>query len=410
MKRLFSILMALCLVFALAACGGTTPPAPNPDGEEDPGTGTPGANEAFTGKIAIITNTVSQNEEEYRSAQQVVERYGDDKVIHVTWPDNFMTEQEQMVSIVSRVASDPEVRALIINQAVPGTNAAVDKLLEIRDDIYIVYCKPVENPADVAARADLVLIDDEIAMGEFMVQQAVAMGATTMVHYSFPRHMGSVLISGRYALMQKTCEELGIELVFRTAPDPTGEAGNTGAQQFILEDVPKVVEEFGTDTAFFSTNCIMQVPLITAVFEAGAYYPQPCCPSPFHGFPSALGIESGDNVDDIDYVVAETQRIVSEAGLEGHFSTWPVPVAMMNTVAGAEYAINVINGEVSRDEVDLDVLLACLKDYAGVDINVYSYSGAIVDDNGEPVVDASGNEQIATYDNFKLYVLPYLNY
>ena len=52
---------------------------------------------AKKGKVAIVTNTVSQNEEEYRSAQEMVKKYGD-RIVHVTWPDNFMAEQEQTQS------------------------------------------------------------------------------------------------------------------------------------------------------------------------------------------------------------------------------------------------------------------------------------------------------------------------
>ena len=66
--------------------------------------------------------------------------------------------------------------------------------------------------------------------------------------------------------MRQTCEELGIEFVDATAPDPTGDAGLSGAQQFILEDVPKMVDKYGKDTAFFSTNCAMQIPLVKATF------------------------------------------------------------------------------------------------------------------------------------------------
>ena len=120
---------------------------------------------AKKGKVAIVTNTVSQNEEEYRSAQEMVKKYGD-RIVHVTWPDNFMAEQEQMVSIVAKLAYDPEIKALIINQAVPGTNAAVDKLLETRKDIFIVYATPQENPPDVAARAQLIIQPDELGMGD----------------------------------------------------------------------------------------------------------------------------------------------------------------------------------------------------------------------------------------------------
>ena len=82
-----------------------------------------------------------------------------------------------------------------------------------------------------------------------------------------------------------------MKFVDATAPDPTGDAGVPGAQQFILEDVPRKIAEYGKDTNFFSTNCAMQEPLIKASLEGGAIYAQQCCPSPYHGYPGALGIE-----------------------------------------------------------------------------------------------------------------------
>ena len=93
-----------------------------------------------------------------------------------------------------------------------------------------------------------------------------------MIHYSFPRHMSYALIVARHENMKKYCAENGIELVDVTAPDPTGDAGITGAQQFILEDVPRQIEKYGKDTVFFTTNCGMQEPLIRSVFENGAIY------------------------------------------------------------------------------------------------------------------------------------------
>jgi len=89
MRKFLSILLVLVMALGLAAC-----------------TQTPASTQgAFKGKIAIITNTVSQNEEEYRSAQAMVEEYGKDKIVHALWPDNFMTEQEQMISVVSQDCS-----------------------------------------------------------------------------------------------------------------------------------------------------------------------------------------------------------------------------------------------------------------------------------------------------------------
>ena len=323
---------------------------------------------AASGRVAIVTNTVSQNEEEYRSAEEMIRKYGD-RVVHVTWPDNFMTEQEQMVTILARLAADYDIKAIVINQAVPGSNAAVDKLKETRDDIFIVYCNPQENPPDVIERAHVIIQTYEVAMGETIPVQAQALGAKTMVHYSFPRHMSIPYLATRRDLMREKCEELGIEFVDATAPDPTGDLGLPGAQQFILEDVPKMVERYGEDTAFFSTNCGMQIPLITAVVDTKAIYPQPCCPSPYHGFPPALGIESDlENPDNLQYVIDETRRILTEKGVVGRLSTWPIPFAMMSTVGSVEYAFRIIDGEASLDNFDKALYDQCLSDYAGVEV------------------------------------------
>lgn len=347
------------------------------------------------GKVAIITNTVSQNEEEYRSAQAMVQKYGADKIIHELWPDNFMTEQEQMISVVSKIAADPAVKALIINQAVPGTNAAVDKFLEVRkkDDVLIVYSTPQENPPDVAARADFILQPDELQMGTAIPKQAKKQGAKVFVHYSFPRHMSQVLLSSRRDLFMKTCDELGIQFVNATAPDPTGDSGLSGAQQFILEDVPKMVAKYGKDTAFFSTNCAMQIPLIKAVYETGAIYPQPCCPSPYHGFPAALGVQvPEDLVGGMKSVIDQTTKIIVDAGLGGRFSTWPVPASMMSTIGSTEYAMKWMNGQTSG-KVDQKVLEQCMSDYAGMPITLTPYV-----------------EGPTKYDHYYLFLMDFLTY
>lgn len=51
-------------------------------------------------KIGIMTGTVSQGEEEYRAAEEIIQKYGKDRVIHVTYPDKFMDEQETTISQV----------------------------------------------------------------------------------------------------------------------------------------------------------------------------------------------------------------------------------------------------------------------------------------------------------------------
>jgi len=385
MKKILIGILVLCMAFPLVAC------------DSDTGGGSSSGSGSFPGKIAIVTNDVSQSEEEFRSAEAIVAKYGEDKIVHRTWPTNFAVEGEQMITIVAQIAADPDVKALIINQAVIGTNAAVDRLLQDRDDVFIVYCSPAETPADVAARADLILNTNDLLRGQTIVEQAVAMGAETIAHYSFPRHMGVVMLAARRDIMRETAARLGVEFVELPAPDPTGPDGIPGTQQFILEDVPRQVAELGKNTAFFATNCAMQTPLQTQVIETGAIYPEPCCPSPYHAFPGVLGIEDkvfdGSNMVDgedkgrqraVGEVVDAIRAELNSRGVGGRLATWPFPASMMWTNTGVEYAIKWLNGEAPQGkEVSYELLSDIMADYIGdltgsrydVELNPFSIQG-----------------------------------
>ena len=406
MKKLLCLLVALLMVLSMTACGSKDSGAADTEEPAADETATAelseleqrvmAARDASEGKIAIITNTLSQNEEEFRSADFMVEKYGADRITHDVMPDNFMTEQEQFVAVVSKYGADPEYKAIIINQACPGSNAAIDKVLESRekDDLLIAYCTPQENADDIVKRADIILSIDEINKGTAIAQQAYDMGCKTFVHYSFPRHMAQAPLAGCRDLIKAKCEELGIEFVDATAPDPTSDAGVSGAQMFILEDVPKMVEKYGQDTCFFSTNCAMQVPLIEAVHDSGAYYALPCCPSPYHGFPSALGIESPEDlVNGLQTTIDAINTKLEEDGLSGHFSTWSVPAYIANTVATTEYAFLWMNGEVGK--CDKQTIQDLLADYCNTDVSLVPYE--------DP-------DTHATFDNYLVYLQGFLNF
>lgn len=374
-KRFLAVLLVLTLAVGLTACGQQQ------------------ASTDENWKIGIMTGTVVQNEEEYRAAQNVLAKYGEEHIITMTYPPKFMDEQETTIANVVSMASDPDVKAIVICQAVPGTGAAIAKAREIRDDILYVVGVPGEDPSLISSKADVVFQLDELAMGTTVPEQAKKQGAKKFVHYSFPRHMSYPLLSARRDIMKETSEKIGLEFIDATAPDPTGDAGVPGAQQFILEDVPRMVEKHGKDTAFFSTNCSMQVPLIKAALDEGAIYPQPCCPSPFHGFPSALSIEiPEDKKGDIDFTVEQITAKIAEKGGTGRFSTWPVPVAMMFIEAGAEYAKAYIDGE-TDGKVDIEVIKDKFAEYAKVDVEVNT-----LNENGQK------------FDNFFTVLLDFLEF
>lgn len=65
-------------------------------------------------KVAILTGTVSQGEEEFRAAEKAVATWGADHIITDTYPDNFMSEMETTVSKLVAFASDPDVKAIVM--------------------------------------------------------------------------------------------------------------------------------------------------------------------------------------------------------------------------------------------------------------------------------------------------------
>lgn len=366
MKRFVSLLLALVMVLALTACGSaSTTSAPAAEENEGPGY-----------KIGIITGTVSQGDEEIGAAMKMKEMYPE-IVVTATYPDNFSTETEQTIATVTNMAADPEVKAIVFVQAVPGATAAINKVRETRDDILFITGVCAEDPAVIAAAADICMLVDEITMGTSVIDQAVAQGAKTFVHISFERHLGYATISARQALFKERCAELGVEYVEATAPDPTGDAGVTGAQAWITENIKPYVEKYGKDTAFFSTNCSLQVPLIQQIAELGAIYPVQCCPSPYHAYPSAFNIDTAGHEGDIDYLNEQIAAKVAEYGNSGRMSTWPISVNMTMIEAGFNYANKWINGEIT-DRCDADALLAEIQAVGGEGMEISNYS----DDNG----------------------------
>src|SRR5947199_2033575 len=213
-------------------------------------------------KIGIMTGTVSQGEDEFRAGQMVVAKYGQDHVKMVTYPDNFMQEQETVIAQLVGLSSDPDVKVIVVGQAIPGSVAAVRKIREKRPDILIGMVEPHEDPAIMNQTADISIQPDQLARGRTIINVAKGMGVTDFIHYSFPRHMSQELLARRRDIMKHAGAENGVKFHFVTAPDPMGEGGLPATQQFVMEDVPRELKQYGPKTAFFSTNCGMMDPMI----------------------------------------------------------------------------------------------------------------------------------------------------
>lgn len=378
MKKFLLGSATLLILATLAGCGGggkTEQAAKGADAAKPAAeAGPPVETVDIPFTIGIMTGTVSQGEDEFRAAEMISRKYPG-HVRHVTYPDNFMNEQETTISQMTSLAADPLVKVIVASQAVPGSVAALRKIREARPDIKIGFMEPHEDPIVVNAAVDIAIQPDQIARGRMIIEKAKKMGAKTFIHYSFPRHMSQELTARRRDEMKKTADEIGVDFRFVTAPDPMAEGGLPATQQFVLEDIPREVAQFGVETAFFSTNCGMMDPMIRQVLATGAYFPEQCCPSPTHGYPTALGISiPPDKAGDFAYISEQNRMKIAEAGRTGHFSTWAAPEVIVATRAMVDLLVDSELGK--ADYKDPATVAAYLSRTAGVPVTAVKYDPA----------------------------------
>ncbi|HIV98806.1 MAG TPA: DUF3798 domain-containing protein [Candidatus Ornithospirochaeta avicola] len=308
--------------------------------------------------IGIVTGTVSQSEDDLRGAEQLIKEYGSvdegGMIQHLTYPDNFMEEQETTISVIAGLADDPLMKAVIVNQAVPGTTEAFRRIKEVRPDILCIAGEAHEDPGVIASAADLVCNNDFVSRGYLIIHTAHELGCDTFVHISFPRHLAMETMARRRAIMMAACEELGMTFVDISAPDPTSDVGIAGAQQYILENTKNWIEEYGENTAFFCTNDAHTEPLLSQLMEYGGYFIEADLPSPLMGYPGALGIDVSDVAGDFPAILARVEDAVAERGGAGRFGTWAFSYGYTVSAGLGTHAINVIEGKseiTDRDDI-----------------------------------------------------------
>ncbi|MFA6689340.1 MAG: DUF3798 domain-containing protein [Sphaerochaetaceae bacterium] len=340
MKKALTLLLVLSMVCGVAFANG---------GKEAAPAATSSALAKQTFHVGIVTGTVSQSEDDLRGAERLIEEYGsvaDGGIIqHVTYPDNFMDEAETTISVISGLADDPLMKAVIVNQAVPGTTEAFRRIKERRPDILTLAGEAHEDPGVIQSAADLAVNNDFVARGYLIINTAHELGCDTFVHISFPRHMSYETMSRRAAIMKATCEELGMKFVLETAPDPTSDVGVAGAQQYILEKLPAWIEQYGQNAAFFCTNDAHTEPLLKQLLTYGGYFIEADLPSPLMGYPGALGIDLSAEAGDFPAILKKVESAVVAKGGAGRFGTWAYSYGYTTTAGLGQHAINVLNGE-----------------------------------------------------------------
>ena len=357
MKKTLALLLALTMVFALFASQ------------------TAFADDADDIHIGIITGSVSQSEDDRRGAEAFQAMYGEDMVKLAIYPDNFTEELETTIQTIVNMSDDPKMKAIIVNQAVPGTTEAFRQIKERRPDIICIAGESHEDLPEIGSAADLVCNNDFVARGYLMIRTAHEMGCNTFVHISFPRHMSYETMSRRVAIMKAACEEFGMQFVLETAPDPTTDVGVAGAQAYILEKAPEWIEKYGKDSAFFCTNDAHTEPLLKQLLEYGGCFVEADLPSPTMGYPGALGIDLTAEAGDYAKILAKVEQAIVEKGGADRFGTWAYSYGYTVSAGLAQHALNVIKGESELLDID-DIAKAYEVFSPGAEWNGSNYTNA----------------------------------
>ena len=385
MKRLLSLLLALAMIFALAACGGgndnaVTPAEGTPadtagDAADEPADEPADAEGTEDWHIGIVTGSVSQSEDDRRGAEAFQAAYGEDKVTLAIYPDNFTEELETTIQTIVNMSDDPLMKAIIVNQSIPGTTEAFRQVKDRRPDIICIAGESHEDLPEIGSAADLVCNNDFVSRGYLIIRTAHELGCDTFVHISFPRHMSYETMSRRAAIMEAACEEFGMKFILETAPDPTTDVGIPGAQAYILEKVPEWVEKYGKNAAYFCTNDAHTEPLLKQLLEYGGYFIEADLPSPLMGYPGALGIDLTEEQGDFEKILAKVEASINEKGGAGKFGTWAYSYGYTLSAGLAEHAKNVIEGK--SELHDMDAIASALQVYSpNAEWNGSSYTNA----------------------------------
>lgn len=371
MKKRLLILLALVAVFALAACsvstgGDTGTETVTTEAAGDATTTTEAAGSEAAGTeataaegefhIGVITGTASQGEDELRAAEAAIAKYGSASdggmIVHDTYPDNFMNEQETTISKIVAMADDPQMKAIVVNQSVPGTVAAFKQVREKRPDILLVDATPQEDVLMVEEASDLVIDADNISRGYRIVAAAKEMGATKFAHISFPRHMSIEMLSLRRDIMEEACKDLGLEYIDLTAPDPMSDVGIPGAQQFIAENIPNWIQQYGTDTAFFCTNDAHTEPLLRGIAAGGAIFVEQDLPSPIMGYPGAFSVDLSAEAGDWAAINKKVEEAVVAAGGGEKMGSWAYSLGYTTTLGAIDLVKSVVEGNAEINNLD----------------------------------------------------------
>jgi hypothetical protein len=308
--------------------------------------------------IGIATLGYGQSEDEIRGAEALVAQYGSvdrgGMIKHVVLPDNFAEEQETVITNIGGFADDPLMKAVIVNQGIPGTAAGFQKIRDAgRKDIILLTNMPQDDPNVISKVANVITNSNDFGRGYYDIVRAKDLGAKTFVHMSFPRHMSVEVLSRRRNMFEVACKDMGIQFVFVTVPDPASEVGIAGAQQAVYDMMPRLITQYGKEAIYFTTNTALHEPIIKRVFELGGMFLNQDDMSPNCGYPGALGLDLSAQMGDWWAMTQAIEKTIVAGGAGGRMGTWAYSILYCGTTGLFQLAKDMIEGKGTGNQNDV---------------------------------------------------------
>jgi hypothetical protein len=333
----------------------------------------------YNWRLGLVTGTNFQSSDIQPAVELAIKRFGKASegglIRHLTYPDNFLAEIDKTIEVIESLVHDPMVKVILVIDGVPGTVEAFNRIRQKRPDMILLVTEIHESLAAVAEKADIVVGADFLSRSYLIPYAAKKLGARSLVHVSFPRHMIDESLRRSRDIMELACEDLGLDFYYENSPDPTGEKGLKRAQDFIYERIPIWLEKYGPDTAFYATNNAHTAPMIKGIIENGGYFVEAQESSPLMGYPEALGLDFSQYFDDWPRIVQEIEKAIIEKGASGRLGSWVSSTNMTHILALVDFGVLVVTGQVERRD-----LKALKKSYQDVNPAI-KWTGAIYADS-----------------------------
>lgn len=381
LKRIIAAMLAIFMLFAVAACGKTE------QGKETPTDAVSSAMPEPDKKIAILVAPESQYPEDYMAAKELAAA-NPDKIIIKEYADSriLVPGDSEIITLSREIAADPAYGAIIYARATRFTSWAItqakEAAKEVNPTLKTICIEPEESVNDIAKKADLVLTVDWMAAANDIVAQAKEHGAEYFLMFSFNRHITeNALLGGAKVYLQKACEENGITFVYENTKDASGnESDAAAARKNLRESVARLGSNgkiSGRDVAVFSTDSLVQDTLVGFAAEKGFIYISPSFPTAYNGIADKLEIAIPEDYKNVKEYIANTKAaLTKDPYAQGRYSIYNYTLAATMLSGALKCAVGMVNGEITGDNLSEKVTAYLTESAANEKFTVSHYDPA----------------------------------